>query len=106
MVSITSARFVNKGPGHPAHTDDQRLYQMKHLRMVDAAFISDWPDGSQSILAVRPAYFVKGIDYSGRGICAEERQACSDVGAQIIYTRSPKMSVREMVQKFQPEGRS
>ena len=35
VVSITSAPFVNKGPGRPVFDDQQRAYQLAHLSIVD-----------------------------------------------------------------------
>lgn len=105
VVSITAARYVNKGPGHPAHDDAERLEQLRDLRVVDEAYLCEDPTGAPAILKYRPQVYAKGIDYSVRGVCTAEVIACRDVGAEIKYTGTDKRSVAELVAKFSTERR-
>jgi cytidyltransferase-like protein len=102
VVSITSARWVEraKGPGHPAHTDADRLAMLRDLRTVDEAWLCDAPGGGPAILHWRPQVYVKGVDYAQRGLTNGEMSACARVGARIAYTTTRKRSVAEMVAAF------
>jgi rfaE bifunctional protein nucleotidyltransferase chain/domain len=106
VVSITTAEWVanRKGAGHPAHTDQERLEQLLSLRFVDDVRVCHGETGASSIYFVKPALFVKGTDYSQKGLVPEEVKACAEVGARIVYTRSAKRSVREMVRRFHDLG--
>lgn len=100
VVSVTAARFVNKGPGHPAHTDLERLFQLSRLRMVNEVWLSDEVTAVGALRRFRPAVFAKGVDYSGGGINPLEAAACTEVGAEIRYTDTAKRSVAELVSQF------
>lgn len=102
IVSVTAERWVrkNKGEGHPAHSDAQRISMLRDLRTVDEAWICDDPGASPAILKFKPAFFVKGVDYAESGLAQSEVDACKSVGAEIVYTTTSKTSVKEMVSKF------
>lgn len=100
VVSITAARFVAKGSGHPALDDEERAFQLRALRYVDEVHVVEGPTGAPAILKYQPAVFVKGCDYAEKGISPAEVEACRAVGARIRYTRSKKRSVAELIQKF------
>jgi bifunctional ADP-heptose synthase (sugar kinase/adenylyltransferase) len=103
VVSVTSAPWVlaRKGNGHPAHTDRERLEQLLDLRFVDEVYLCRADYAAPAILAVKPKIYVKGVDYVERGHCLEDQLACKEVGAKIVYTRSEKRSVTDMIRKFQ-----
>ena len=69
------------------------------LSFVDEVVVSNCPSGADAIRKVRPDVFCKGVDYVGKGICKEERDACADVGAVVRYTDTEKRSVREDMEK-------
>lgn len=100
VVSVTAAKFVNKGPGHPAHTDAERIYQLMRLRDVDEVWLSDYPTAIDAIRRFRPAIFAKGTDYAGSGINPLEASVCREVGAEIRFTDTAKRSVAELTGKF------
>lgn len=101
VVSITAARFVNKGPGHPAHTDEERLEQLAALRFVDEVYLCDGPSGERAILLYRPGVYAKGCDYAAMGITGVEADACRTVGAKVVFTGTEKRSIGELTSKFQ-----
>lgn len=103
VVSITAAEFVRKGPGHPAHTDAERIEQLVALRCVDEVYLCQDLGGVPAIRFYRPQVYVKGCDYFDRGIAAPERAACREVRAEVRFTRAEKRSVAELVSKFVTE---
>lgn len=100
VVSITAAAFIKKGPGHPAHDDNERAYQLAALRVVDEVYVCHERTGIRAILKYRPAIYVKGSDYAARGVMEREAEACRLVGAEIRFTATAKRSVAELVSKF------
>ncbi len=63
VVSLTSAPFVNKGPGRPAFSDDHRAYQLAHLQVVDYVVIVPCPHAVEIIEKVKAHYYCKGTEY-------------------------------------------
>ena len=66
VVSVTSDRFVNKGPGRPQFTAAQRAECLLALGFVDGVRISDSANAVPTILDLKPDVYVKGPDYSAR----------------------------------------
>lgn len=102
IVSITAAPFVEKfkGAGHPAHSDEERLQQLRDLRMVDMAYLCNAATGAEAIRRWRPHIYCKGTDYAARSLHQDELAACKEVGAEVRFTDTAKRSVAEMVGKF------
>ena len=69
---------------------------------MDEVYICDAFDAVPALEIYRPDVFVKGIDYAGRGIIAEEAEACAKVGARVVYTATPKFSTTELITKIRP----
>ncbi len=63
VVTITTDRFVNKGPGRPYFTDKVRAMMIAALEDVDFVAISDHPLAVNSIDTLKPHFYVKGPDY-------------------------------------------
>ena len=63
IVSITSDKFIKKGPGRPIFKENERLELIKSLKFVDEAFISTELTALSSIKKVKPDFYVKGNDY-------------------------------------------
>lgn len=97
VVALTEDRLVNKGPGRPLFTWTQRASMLRELRCVDEVVPSR--TSAEAILAVRPALFVKGIDYEGR-LPQANVEACAQVGAEIRFTATPKMSATEIIREI------
>ena len=99
VVSLTADAFVTK-PGRPIFGERERAKMLQSLRIVDEVYICRETTGAAAILRYRPALFVKGIDYTSRGIIAEELRACHSVGAEVFYTDTRKYSSSELVRYF------
>lgn len=98
VVGLTSDDFVNKGPGRPFNKWQDRATLLKELRCVNEVIETE--SSRQAILAVRPNYFVKGIDYiKGDRFTENVEEACKRVGAKLVFTNSPKKSIAEILRK-------
>ena len=64
IVSVTSDRFVNKGKNRPRFTEAERAEALSALSCVDEVKINDSTDAVMMIEHVRPAFYVKGVDYA------------------------------------------
>jgi len=63
VVSITSSKFIKKGPGRPLFDDAQRLEFLKSIKFIDQVLISNNKSSEDIIRAVKPNVYVKGSDY-------------------------------------------
>lgn len=64
VVTLTAAPFVNKGPGRPVFSDEQRAYQLAHLEIVDFVVVVPAPGAVEIIERVRPDVYCKGAEYA------------------------------------------
>jgi rfaE bifunctional protein nucleotidyltransferase chain/domain len=64
VVSITSAPFVNRGPGRPYFSDELRLKSLAALSCVDFVLLMEAPTAMEAIELIQPDYYVKGREYA------------------------------------------
>lgn len=90
VVTVTSDRFVDKGPGRPAFSQDYRAEVLDALWCVGVVAVCDHPTAVEAIRAVRPSVFAKGEDYAYHKTrrLAEEEQAVLACGGRLVYTRT------------------
>ena len=63
IVSITSDRYVNKGPGRPYFNQKLRAEFLQAISVVDYVVINDFETAEKIISIVKPDYYIKGKDY-------------------------------------------
>ncbi len=98
VVALTLDDRVNKGPGRPINTWYDRASILRELRCVDEVIPSS--GAVSAIRALKPTYFVKGIDYADGDKWTEAVQlACEEVGTVIKFTDTPKQSAAEIIRK-------
>jgi rfaE bifunctional protein nucleotidyltransferase chain/domain len=64
VVSITASKYVNKGPGRPYFTDEQRLQFLASLEVVDYVILSEAVTVHKVVEYVQPDFYVKGQEYA------------------------------------------
>jgi cytidyltransferase-like protein len=64
VVSVTPDEHVRKGVGRPRFSAQERVEALKALSCVDDAFVAGGPDATAAIERIKPAVYVKGIDYA------------------------------------------
>lgn len=104
VVSLTPDRFVNKGPGRPAFSENLRLEQLASLACVDFVVLNDSPDAVSVIEKIRPGIYVKGNEYSTpsadvTGKIVEEENAVKSVGGQIYFTQDITFSSSTLINR-------
>ena len=63
FVTITSDKFVNKGPGKPVFNERLRAEALASLEDVDFVAINDSPTAINAIKIIKPDFYCKGRDY-------------------------------------------
>ena len=105
VVTITSDRYVNKGPGRPYFPDKIRASVLAALEHVDFVCISDFPTAVPSIEQLKPHFYVKGPDYRDKtrdvtgGIYSEE-SAVERYGGKLVFTEDETFSSSTLVNRF------
>ena len=94
VVSVTSDGFVAKGMGRPHFTAAHRAEALSALGCVDEVVINNGPDACAVIERLRPAVYVKGIDYLDKNTDGLRREtaAVEAVGGRIEFTKTEKWS--------------
>ena len=68
VVSVTSDRFVNKGPGRPVFNLKQRTQFLSEINCIDYVCVSEDSTAVKIINKIKPNFYCKGPDYSYRQI--------------------------------------
>lgn len=97
VVTVTSDRHVNKGPGRPFIPAEERARMLGALSVVDAVAISDHNNGVPAIQAVSPDFYVKGPDYGDpdrdlTGNMRREITTVESLGGELYVTQGQTMS--------------
>ena len=94
VVSVTPDEHVAKGMNRPHFTAQERVEALKALDCVDDAFIAEGATAANSITAVAPAIYVKGVDYANSSDEAlqAERALLESLGGKFHITKAAKVS--------------
>ena len=63
IISVTTDRYVNKGPGRPFFSIKQRIQILSSIKNVDYVTESDSPNSVEIIKKIKPDVYFKGPDY-------------------------------------------
>lgn len=105
VVSITAAKYVNKGPGRPYFTDEQRMNFIASLEMVDYVILSESVTANKIIKIVQPDLYVKGKEYSlsENDITANidlEVEEVKKYGGNVHFTHGQVFSSTKLINNF------
>lgn len=95
VVAINSDQRIRelKGATRPLVKEADRKYHLEALRCVDEVRIFTEDTSAAAILDVKPDIYVKGAEYTPDTIPPEERAACEQVGAKMVFV-SPRPEIR------------
>ncbi len=102
VVSVTSAPFVNRGPGRPIFSDELRLHTLAALSCVSYVLIASAPTALEIIDVVQPDIYCKGREYADhandvtRNIGIEEERVAS-YGGEIRHAGSVIFSSTQLI---------
>lgn len=63
VVSVTTDKFVNKGPYRPINVTKDRITVLRNLKFVDFVISSDFETAERNIEDLKPDIYCKGPDY-------------------------------------------
>lgn len=99
VVSVTADAHVGKGIGRPHFNQHQRADALRALACVDQVIVNTAADATSVIAEIKPAIYVKGIDYKendGHGL-AREKAAVEAVGGKLVFTAAEKFSSSRLI---------
>ena len=105
FVSITSSQFIKKGPNRPINNDNERLFFLKSLKLIDHAFVAKGESGVDSINLVKPSFYFKGNDYK-KNTSDKTKKILYEIDAvkknkgKIIYTNEKQMSSSKIINQL------
>ena len=105
IVSITSDKFVNKGPGRPYFDEKKRIRMIQSLEIVDYVYLNNYLTAENVIEKFKPSFYVKGPDYKNnkedvtKNIYKETRLV-KKFNGKIVYTTDEVNSSSNLLNNF------
>ena len=105
VVSVTSDKFVNKGPNRPAFDQFQRMEALESVRFIDYVVLSNESSSKNIINKLKPNIYFKGPDYKNnkKDLTKKifyEKFAVEKNGGKIFYTRDIKFSSSSLIKDY------
>ncbi len=102
LVSLTSDKYVNKGPSRPVFNHSLRSEVMASIEFVDAVFINNYETPINLINAVRPDIYFKGPDYKKTsmdrtGNIIKEINSIKKVGGKVLFSKDITFSSSKLI---------
>lgn len=105
VVSVTAAKYVNKGPGRPYFSDEQRLAFLASLEIVDYVLLSEAVTVHEIVRYVQPDIYAKGKEYASAendvtGNIGPEQEIVEQYGGHIYFTEGQVYSSTKLLNNF------
>ena len=105
VVSVTAGKYVNKGPGRPYFSDEQRLFFLASLEIVDYVLLSEAVTVHDIVRCVQPDVYAKGKEYAKAendvtGNIEPEREIVEQYGGHIYFTEGQVYSSTKLLNNF------
>ncbi|UCD55348.1 MAG: adenylyltransferase/cytidyltransferase family protein [Candidatus Omnitrophota bacterium] len=105
VVTITKNKYVKRGPGRPIFNEHLRAETLASLAITDYVCIIDAPTATESIKALKPDIYAKGIDYKRKekditGKIYEEEEAVKTVGGRLVFTDDITFSSSKLISDY------
>lgn len=102
IVTVTSDKFVKRGPGRPLFNEKLRAETIAALNVSDYVSIIDERTAMNFIKAVKPDVYAKGIDYKSKGkdesgFIYREQDAIEAVGGRIFFTEDVSYNTTSII---------
>jgi rfaE bifunctional protein nucleotidyltransferase chain/domain len=93
VVTITAAKFVNKGPGRPVFDDAMRSKALAALAIVDYVVVVPHVAAVEAIECIRPDIYCKGREYEDQsndvtGNIRDDVATVARIGGEVRYVGS------------------
>lgn len=105
IVSITTDKFISKGPNRPYFNEQIRCNTIASLGVVDFVVPSDSDVAISNIISIKPDIYCKGPDYKNNkeditGNIKREINAIKKVKGNIYYTNKKTYSSSKLINIF------
>jgi rfaE bifunctional protein kinase chain/domain/rfaE bifunctional protein nucleotidyltransferase chain/domain len=105
VVSITADKHVNKGPGRPLFTQSVRASTIAAIGVVDYVVVSNHPTAIETIVELKPDFYVKGSDYQSAsddvtGMILLEKETVESFGGKLVFTDEITSSSSKLINQF------
>jgi len=105
VVTLTSDKYVKRGPGRPIFNENLRAEMLASISIIDYVAIIDFPASIEAIKILKPNFYVKGSDYKDEskdvtGMINYEEEAVSSVGGKLIFTDDITFSSSSLINNF------
>ncbi len=102
LVSITSDRFVKKGPDRPFFNESLRCEMVSSLDSVTYVYLNDKETPIEIIKELKPNFYCKGQDYQEfsndiTGNIKKEVDAIKSVGGKMFFTSDIQFSSSKLI---------
>ena len=105
VVTVTPAKYINKGINRPIFSDQNRLEFLSHIEEIDYIALNEWPSAIETISLLKPNFYVKGNDYKKNktditGNIKKEIKAIKSVKGKIVYTNEITFSSSNLINLY------
>ena len=105
VVSITSSKFVKKGPDRPYYSDQERLNFLSSLEFVDYVNLSKEATGEKIIKDLKPNIYFKGNEYETNSNditnnINQEIKILKKNKGKIFFTNEKTLSSSNLINKY------
>lgn len=112
VVTVTSEKFVNKGPGRPYFNDTMRAKNLAALECIDYVVMIPFAAAVEAITCVKPDIYCKGREYETAendptGNITDDVKTVESFGGQVRYIGTVVFSSSKLINRHFdaiPEG--
>ena len=105
VVSLTTDKFVNKGPSRPVFNQDLRAEMISFFEAVDYVVLSNYESAIHVINEIKPDYYFKGQDYKDlkkditKNIYLEKKAVEKNKG-KLVFTEDIQFSSSNLINNY------
>ncbi len=105
VVTLTSDKFVNKGPNKPTFNEKLRAESLASLEIIDYVCINDFKTSINILKKIRPNIYCKGADYKTfkndiTGEIKNEIKIVKKFKGKVIFTDEITFSSSNLINKY------
>ncbi len=104
VVTVTSDRYVDKGPDRPVFNENLRAESIAALECVDYVAVNKWSTAEETLRLLRPHIYIKGQEFENledkTGKLQKEYDVLKEIGAEIRFTHEIVFSSTQLLNKY------
>jgi len=102
IVTVTTDKFVNKGPHRPAFDERLRAAGIAALECVDYVALNDSPTSCEAIRLLKPGIYAKGAEFRDQKTpeLAREEAAAAEVGTRVEFIEGTTSSSSFLINRY------